>query len=217
MSEYLYILDAGHGGTYPEGHKDAGEYVTAPSKRSPVFDGVIEGFQRGFRFNEGEWNRKSLEYILQECESRGIDAIDLNEGTWEDVPLHTRCRKANKINKDRKSIFISIHSNAAGDGRTFNNAKGNGVYIYLKSSKTTKVFAQCLATHYIDKYEGITKWRGIKERNFAVLRETHCPAVLLETGFFTNAQEVQRMMTHSWITRLAEVVCDAIEDFEKSL
>lgn len=215
MSKFLYLIDSGHGGLFPEGHPRAGEYVTAPSKRSPVFDGVIEGFERGFRYNEGEWNRVCTEFILQELELNGIDCMDLNEGTWEDVPLHTRIKKANRLNRERKCVFISVHSNAAGDGRTFNNAKGNGVYIYPNCSKTSRELANSFSDSYQNHFGHITKWRGIKERNFAVLRATNCPAVLLETGFFTNAEEVQLMMTHAWISRLATVVSDAILDFEK--
>ena len=201
MSRYTYILDNGHGGLIN------GKYQTS-GKRSPKFpDGSI--------LYEGVNNRDNVKRICEELTKRGIDHINLID-TQEDVSLADRVYMTNQHCKDKKCIFISVHSNAAGSGGKWANAQGNGVYLYLKPSQTSTRFGHVMAEEIQSNFSELTKFRGEKNRNFYVLRKTKCPAILLELGFHDNLEEAQKMLTEEWKKKVVKSVCDSIEIWEKT-
>jgi hypothetical protein len=46
-----------------------------------------------------------------------------------------------------------------------------------------------------------------------VLRETHCPAALIEAGFLSNSDEAQRMKSGKWQAECAERIAKGILDY----
>jgi len=95
------------------------------------------------------------------------------------VPLRDRVFIANNVKAD---VFISIHLNASPK----HNARGEEIWIYPGSTKSAKL-ADSIATYIDEIVPG--EFRGIKEGNFYVLRETakkKIPAVLIEVGFLDN-------------------------------
>lgn len=146
---------------------------------------------------------------------RNISYFDV-VGSNKDVPLTNRVKYANELAEyeDRKCIYISIHSNAHGNGSEWTTAKGNSIHLYPKASTKSREFADLLADEFKNNYGRLTRWRGIKENNFYVLRWTDMPAVLLETGFMTNKAECKLMLTTDWKDRFVKSVITAIERFE---
>ena len=55
--------------------------------------------------------------------------------------------------------------------------------------------------------------RGVKQANFAVLRTSFMPAVLIEIGFGTNAEEAAFLESRSNQQRLATAIADATERY----
>lgn len=197
MSKYLYIFDPGHGGLVN------GKYQTA-GKRSPKFpDGRV--------LFEGVNNRDNVERIMAKFKANGLDCIDIVNSDL-DVSLGERVRKANALAKDRKCVYISIHSDAAGDGVKWHPASGISVWT-SKGQTKSDIFASIVIDELQAKFlqsikcrtnmtDGDADW----EENFYVLRETRCPAILCELGFHTNEAETKRMMT----TEFKDKVVDAL-------
>ena len=173
MSQFTWLLDPGHGGIID------GVYQTA-GKRSPQFpDGSV--------LYEGEFNRDVVGRIIKLCQDNDIDCINLVD-TQEDLPLRHRVAKANMFHKEnRNSVYISVHSNAFGNGKEFNRAKGVCTFHHYRS-KSGRTLAESLQLWLGD----LTSFqdRGVRSNdgwaNFYVLRKTHMPAVLSENGFMTN-------------------------------
>jgi len=92
------------------------------------------------------------------------------------VSLSDRAATANSNNSD---YFISIHSNSGG-------GKGTEVYAFSSGSKASQLAAEVL--QQIVTRLNLTK-RGVKFANFAVLRLTSMPAILVEAAFLDNPQE----------------------------
>lgn len=92
------------------------------------------------------------------------------------VSLSERSSKENTGNYD---YFISIHRNA----NKPETAKGVETYIYAKGRISevlaSKVNNELVKVGFID--------RGIKVSNFHVLRNTKCPAILIEVGFIDSS------------------------------
>jgi N-acetylmuramoyl-L-alanine amidase len=86
------ILDAAHG-------------EETPGKRSP--DG---------RFREYKWSREIISKLKKELESQGYEVFESNP-TDKEIGLSKRVANTNKIARAKK-IFISLHSDAAGNGST---------------------------------------------------------------------------------------------------
>jgi N-acetylmuramoyl-L-alanine amidase len=59
--------------------------------------------------------------------------------------------------------------------------------------------------------------RGLKRQSFSVLRETSCPAVLLEFGFLSNREEALRMLDRSWQDNRAAAVTAGILSYVKKV
>ena len=84
----------------------------------------------------------------------------------------------NAANSWDADIFVSIHCNAA-------NTKAYGCETYYcTGSNQGKVLAECVQPHMAAETERYN--RGVKSANFAVIRHTNMPAILVETAFIDN-------------------------------
>ncbi len=83
-------------------------------------------------------------------------------------------------------MFISIHCNASPNS----TANGTEVYTYNTSSKALPLAKKIQSK--IVEILGTTD-RGTKTANFAVLRRTSMPAVLVETAFISNQKDSEKL------------------------
>ena len=84
----------------------------------------------------------------------------------------------NAANSWDADIFVSIHCNAA-------NTKAYGCETYYcTGSKQDKVLAEWVQSHMAAETERYN--RGVKSANFAVIKHTNMPAILVETAFIDN-------------------------------
>jgi len=200
----LFIFGAGHGGINPANEK----YVTA-GKRSPKENGKTLLF-------EGENNRKNVALIVEGMLKAGHDAINIFD-TWEDISLTERTRQINKLCKARNCVFISVHSDGAGNGRDWHSASGISTFKYTRCSKNSNSLAKWVHQELTCNFYGISKDRGIRSGNFHMLRETNCPAILLELGFHTNLEETKRMLTDEWRNKVVKSVVDGCSIYTNNL
>ncbi|OON93328.1 MAG: N-acetylmuramoyl-L-alanine amidase [Candidatus Epulonipiscioides saccharophilum] len=140
--------------------------------------------------------------LAQLLESVGIEVI-LTRTTNQYISLEERVRIANDSKAD---YFISIHANSA----TNKLASGAETYAYSKVGKS-----YILA---LDVQEDLIKStgfldRGVKTANFAVLRETDMPAILVEIGFLSNAQEESKLSNKEFLNRIAMAIYNGIAQY----
>lgn len=119
----------------------------------------------------------------------------------ESVGLSQRAKLANSAQAD---LFISIHCNAAAQAPSF-----QGLYTYhYPTSRAGAALAQSIQTPAC-AFTGAVN-RGIASANFAVVRETSMPAVLVESGFMTCPEELERLRDESYQARLAQGIAQGI-------
>ncbi len=167
------LLDNGHG-------------QDTPGKRSP------DGF-----FREYAYTRFLAKQIQEHLIVLGLVAR-LLVPELDDISLPERCRRVNAICKEFGNdlvILISLHVNAAGNGREWLNARGWSCYTTRGNTKADSLASclygaanehlpgQRLRTDYTDGDSDI-------ESNFYILRHTSCPAVLSENLFMDNREDV---------------------------
>ena len=179
MSRFKILIDNGHG-------------VETFGKRSP--DG---------RLREYAWAREIARRVVDELKSYGFD-VDLVTPEDRDVSLKERVARVNKYCSSYgrgNVLFVSIHVNAAGNGKQWMNARGWSAYTTPSRTKSDEladdlywaarqVFGSEL-TIRADYSDGDPDW----ESNFYVLKNTQCCAVLTENFFQDNKQDVEYLLS----------------------
>lgn len=171
---------------------DAGHGYTTPGKQSP--DGM----------KEYEFNRETAAFVKQYLEIRDDITVHFVHEDGRDVPLSERTRKALSLGAD---LYISIHANAAGSGK-WHEANGIETFIYTTKPKESLSLAEKIQHDLIQATK--LKNRGVKTANFYVLRETKCPAILIECGFMTNQQEASLLSKKAYRKTCGKSIAQSI-------
>ena len=117
--------------------------------------------------------------------SKGFE-VELSRSTDQYVSLSDRAAQANAWDAD---LFVSIHCNSA----TSSSANGTECYTHPTANASTKSLSKNMSAALASKL-GLTN-RGHKESNFAVLRLSNMPAILIETAFINNANDANKLKT----------------------
>ena len=129
--------------------------------------------------------------------------------------LLTRCKqiegdeldfRAEVANEWEADLFISLHCNSA--PRV--DAEGTETY-YFPGSAKGKHLASCLQFCMTDAM--LTEDRGIKEADFQVLRETVCPAALLECAFISNPVDREMLTDRLEQWRMGAAIAKAVATY----
>lgn len=153
---------------------------------------------------ESDLNLKTafkLEYYLKRAGYRVV----MTRRSDRYVSLTGRAAIANRY---RNAVFVSIHYNATREtyvhgAETFHG--GSRSSSYLSSSLQRNLVSYCKV-----------KNRGSQYRRFSVLRNTNCPAALVECGFISNSRERSRCNTSSFQDAAARAILAGIERWDRS-
>lgn len=128
--------------------------------------------------------------------------VHMTRTTDNFITLSNRASMANDYDAD---LFVSFHHNAGG-------GEGFESYIYpgLRDTKTGTIQDK-LHTSIMNFYAPYDlRDRGKKEANFAVLRETKMPAILLENLFLDAATDVQYLKQSVFVKELSSIIAKGI-------
>lgn len=190
----VLILDNGHG-------------KNTPGKCSP-----------DKRILEYEWARDMVRRIAEKACLAGIHT-EIVVPEESDIPLRERVRRVNALCAKygtQNCALISVHINAAGNEGKWLNARGWTGWVAPKSSQKSKTLARLL---YIEASRAGLQgnrqpssscyWVG----NFAIVRDTKCPAVLTENLFQDNKDDVEYLVSESGKEAIATLHIDAIKKY----
>lgn len=133
------------------------------------------------------------------------EGVKVSLTRWGDKYL-TLSERAAFANNKKCDLFISIHNNAASA-----SACGFESFVYDHASSASRAYQNVLhkqVMSYLSKY-GIRD-RGQKRANFAVLRQTTMPAILIENLFITNKRENELLRNSQFLDGLAESVVTGV-------
>ena len=177
------VIDPGHGG------KDPG--AIGYDKRTQEADVVLK---------TGLLVRKHLNRY------EGVKCIM----TRDDDTYISPSRRADIANDKKAKYFISLHNNAFKDP----DAGGFETYIFDGKVSSNTVKWRDIVHNRLAKYVGGygIRDRGKKRANFAVLRETAMPAILIEMAFITNPRELSLLKSDSFLDGFAKELAAAIAE-----
>jgi len=154
--------------------------------------------------------------------------VTVTRMTDKELSLQQRVDICKKLKPD---LFLSFHCNATGDTsikgiETFiPNPKGtpsSGGNTVAKNAAASDVVVKenallgyLLQTNLLKQTKASD--RGLKRKQFFVIRGQSCPSALIEVGFLTNATERANITTYAYMDKLAVAVCDAVQDFDAKL
>lgn len=117
------------------------------------------------------------------------------------IELSERAAIANRLNAD---CFISIHCNS------FSDPKSNGTetFTYTKVDSKTVAFAESVHNNLVNSIK--LRDRGIKQADYAVLRETNMIALLLEIAFISNPEECKLLGDEAFINKVSRGIVNGI-------
>lgn len=197
--------------------------ATTPGKQSP--DG---------RFREYAYGRKVVSEVADTLRKQGyivfIDYMEANPNTqmkgatwkeeqnkelaWRVNFVNTLCAKYGKGN----CIYVSMHTDAAGAGDKWYGARGFSVRVSPQGSENSKRLARCLYEAAEREGKAVTGNRATPAAKYwaqslYVLNKTACPAVLTESLFQDNKEDVDFLLSDKGREAVARLHVDGIKDY----
>lgn len=120
----------------------------------------------------------------------------------EDLDSTERATRANDVGAD---VFVSIHLNS----HTEPMAEGTSTY-YFPRSRSGELLAESVRDRLVSL--GLRDCRS-HPQNYAILRETRMPAVLVEPAFITNPDEAKLLVDPDFRATLARAVAGGVRDY----
>lgn len=169
-----------------------------PGHSGPVEPGACDA-----GFTEAALNLIISQNIGTLLINKGHEVIYTRDGDIEDTGLSFRANIANEAYAD---IFISIHCNAS----ETSIAHGIETFCCTGAAAGRKLAERIQENLAALEY---TIDRGVKEANFAVLRLTDMPSVLVECGFITSEYDREYLTSLKCQEHLALAIVMGIEDY----
>lgn len=147
----------------------------------------------------------------------------------EAVSLEDRVKFARRF---PAALFVSVHFNSGGSGTGVEtyamspkgvpsmSAEGSHLAAYEAypgNSFDSENAALATATHASLVSRSGMFDRGIKRARFYVLREANIPGVLLEAGFLSNSEDMQRIASPWYRQQVAGSIVEAVGNYRRSV
>lgn len=178
------VIDAGHGGS------DPGAMSVNGTKEKDI-------------------NLKIAKKLESQLNALGYNVLMTRTGDQK-PSVYDRANFANVANAD---LFVSVHSNSHNN----RDIKGLQVlYCPLFDSKVKTVdqypFAESVLKAVLESTGAIDKGI-IKRKDLPVVRETKMPAVLVEVGFLSNAEEENLITSDNYQNKIVEGIIKGIQNY----
>ena len=154
-----------------------------------------------FRLEEKEFNLNLALILEGELETRGHWVV-MTRRRDRTLSLPARANFSNRLEAE---FFISIHANAADSPA----AEGMEVF-YFPGSDSGRNASTLVLNSMIEMFPD-HRDRGIKSANFAVLRLTDMPAILVESEFLTNPNQLQFLADETNQRNLVVAIANGID------
>lgn len=173
------------------------------------------------RLKEYTWAREMVQLIAKKARAAGIQTEIITPETT-DIALNVRTARVNTLCRKygaKNCVLISVHINAAGADGKWHDATGFSGWVAPKSSANSKRLAAMLWEHA--NAAGLRGNRAVPNGkywtgNFAIVRDTLCPAVLTENLFMDNRSETDYLLSESGKETIANLHISAIKQYIQS-
>lgn len=177
----VIVVDAGHGGKMP------GAVKKGIKEKDLNLDIVLQ-----------------LKELLDDVDEKKLKVFytrleDVNPSLAERVDM------ANRLEAD---LFISVHNNASASGK-FNNENGTMVLYSPDEIGDSKRLAEiCLEN--VNASAGSKRLGLVKADDIYIIRNSEVPVALIEVGYMTNTEELNKLCDSEYQKKVAQGIYNAI-------
>ena len=164
-------------------------------------DGGAVAIMEGQEIIEKDIDVTVIMMVKELLERKNIEVLLTRE---EDVDMDLKARTAFANNTADADLFVSVHCNTSEDS----SANGLECY-YEREGEKGKGLAENIMAAAAEK--GI-KTRELRTEMMYVVRFAKMPSVLVEMGFMSNAEELEKLCRTSYQQILADAIAEGILD-----
>ncbi|MFD2517607.1 N-acetylmuramoyl-L-alanine amidase family protein [Salinimicrobium flavum] len=177
---------------------------TNPDKKTVIIDVGHGGHDAGNTVN-GMTEKEivlSIAKKIKELNTNEDLEIILTRNTDQFISLEDRVKFINSLDAD---LMISLHSNA----HQTSTPGGHQIFVSNenkmseRSSAVAESIKNLLSTNY--------SVSDIKNANFLVLKNSNCPAVMIELGFLTNENDREILNSEAGQDQIARTIYQALD------
>ena len=188
LIDYTIVIDAGHGGM------DSGKVATDGTKESDL--NLQYAKTLGQMFDQSGFN-----VVYTRTNQGGLYGLATKGFKLRDMQARKKI-----VQKCGANIVISIHMNQFGAQLS---RSGPQVF-YQKDATEGQKLAICLQqtfnNHTGNKHQSIAG-------DYYMCREMPCPSVIVECGFFSNADDLARLKTDSYRETLCNLIFSGVMNY----
>ncbi len=151
----------------------------------------------------------AIGFKVQELlQAQGVKVI-MTRTSPAPVDLNVRPAMARRENAE---AFVSIHLNAVPDGQNPFRAQGTAVYHYYQHSEALADSVDRTAAAHLALPD-----KGVKRENFAVIRGTWMPSILVEGAFIIMPDQEAALRTPEYQLQYAQGIVEGLENYFRGL
>ncbi len=181
LYDKIIVVDAGHGGNAPGATKQG-------ASEKDIDLAIV----------------KQLKLLLD----RADESIGVYYTRTDDTnpSLESRAALANELSAD---LFLSVHNNSTASGRMSGISGTEVMYRAGDESGKSKQFAQICLEQLLQKLGSENKG-VVAGDDIYIIREARMPVALVEVGFMTNQEELDKLRSKDYQKASAEALYEAI-------
>ena len=180
-------------------------FTSFPTKKLIVIDAGHGGI------DDGASNGMLLEKDLVEKIGQKVQALNKNSDL-EIVLLRTGdqdislTERAAKINEMKPDLVVSLHTNYT------TNKNINGIETVVSDKNNFLEKSTFHAENMLENFKGGDfEIRGVKNHDLHMLRNSNCPAILIELGFLSNEKDAKILESEVGQNALARSILKGLE------
>lgn len=188
------IVDAGHGG------EDGGAVAVNGALEKDINLAIALELEKNLTLN-------NFDVIM-------IRSSDVSVGDQSLPTISERKRSDTKsrlrtVEESGDCILISIHQNH------FSESKYSGAQVFFSGNRTESAdLAEAIRANIVESLQPDNKRENKQaDSNIYLLKNCHVPAVLVECGFLSNAQEADKLCTESYQRDMAAAIYNGLIDY----
>ncbi len=185
--EYVVVIDAGHGG------------------RDPGKVGVNDILEKDLNLQIAKKVKMLLEKEkIKVIMTREEDEM-LGEESADNKKLSDMKERVKIMNEAEPDLVVSIHQNSFSDS----SVSGAQVF-YHTQSEEGKLFAESIQKALIEAVPD-NKRQAKDNDSYYLLKYTDAPVVIVECGFLSNPEEVQKLVEDTYQDKISNAIVNGIE------
>ncbi|MCI6255923.1 MAG: N-acetylmuramoyl-L-alanine amidase [Clostridiales bacterium] len=170
--------------------------------------GCVNGSPDGsYREYEFAWDMGQR--VRRLLEQRGVKVV-MTKTESEYPSLTTRANVSNRAGAD---LFLSLHSNATG-AKGWSVTRGLIVYTSMAGASAGRNIAANCVIKRMREAGVVVQGSGLQHnKSYTVLAKTNAPAMIVEYGFHTNAEDVRLLKSDAHRDKLATATAKGVCDY----